>query len=93
MKKYTLKELREKNNLTQKEVSEKLGINKNYLSMMENGSRNPSDKMKNELAKLYKCSVVDIFLSIQTTKCLLKEVNKEARKWKRKNKYLKKVEE
>lgn len=72
MKKYTLKELREKNNLTQKEVSEKLGVNKNYISMIENGSRNPSDKMKNELAKIYKCSVVDIFLSIQTTKCLIK---------------------
>ena len=72
MKKYTLKELREKNNLTQKEVSEKLGVNKNYISMIENGSRNPSDKMKNELAKIYKCSVVDIFFSIQTTKCLTK---------------------
>lgn len=72
MKKYTLKELREKNNLTQKEVSEKLGVNKNYISMIENGTRNPSDKMKNELAKIYKCTVVDIFLSIQTTKRLLK---------------------
>ena len=71
MKKNTLKELREKNNLTQKEVAEKLGINKNYISMIENGTRNPSDKMKNELAKIYKCSIVDIFLSIQTTKRLI----------------------
>ena len=77
MKKCTLKELRERNNLTQKEVAEKLGINKNYLSMMENGTRNPSDKMKDELARIYKCSAVDIFLSIQTTKCLLK--TKEAK--------------
>lgn len=72
MERYTLKQLREKNELTQKEVSEKLGVNKNYISMIENGSRNPSDKMKNELAKIYKCSVVDIFLSIQATKCLMK---------------------
>ena len=72
MKKYTLKELREKNNLTQKEVSERLGVNKNYISMIENGTRNPSDKMKNELAKIYKCTVIDIFLSIQTTKRLIK---------------------
>lgn len=70
MKRYTLKELREKNNLTQKEVAEKLKVNKNYISMIENGSRNPSDKMKNKLAKIYKCSIVDIFLSLQTTKCL-----------------------
>ncbi len=77
MKKYSLKELRENNNLTQKEVSERLGVNKNYISMLENGTRNPSDKMKNELAKIYKCSVVDIFLSIQTTKRLTetKEAN------------------
>ena len=67
MKRYTLKELREKNNLTQKEVAERLKVNKNYISMIENGSRNPSDKMKNKLAKIYKCSIVDIFLSLQTT--------------------------
>lgn len=72
MERYTLKQLREKNELTQKEVSEKLGVNKNYISMIENGSRNPSDKMKNELAKIYKCSAVDIFLSTQTTKRLIK---------------------
>ena len=72
MERYTLKQLREKNELTQKEVSEKLGVNKNYISMIENGSRNPSDKMKNKLAKIYKCSAVDIFLSTQTTKRLIK---------------------
>lgn len=75
MKRYTLKELREKNNLTQKEVAERLKVNKNYISMIENGSRNPSDKMKNKLAKIYKCSIVDIFLSLQTTKCYIKNKN------------------
>lgn len=75
MKRYTLKELREKNNLTQKEVAEGLKVNKNYISMIENGSRNPSDKMKNKLAKIYKCSIVDIFLSLQTTKCCFKNKN------------------
>lgn len=73
MKKYTLKELREKNKMTQKEVAKELKVNKNYISMLENGTRNPSDKMKEYLAKLYKCSIVDIFLSIQTTKCNIKE--------------------
>ena len=73
MKKQTLKELREKNNLTQKEVADKLEVNKNYISMIENGSRNPSDKMKNKLAKIYKCSIIDIFLSLETTKCLIKK--------------------
>ena len=53
-------------------------MNKNYISMIENGSRNPSDKMKNELAKIYKCSIIDIFLSIETTKCLIKRGEKNA---------------
>ncbi len=73
MGKYTLKELREKNKMTQKDVAEKLKVNKNYISMLENGMRNPSDKMKEHLAKLYRCSIVDIFLSTQTTKCNIKE--------------------
>ncbi len=71
MKKYTLKERREKNGLTQKEVAEQVGISKNYLSMLENGTRNPSDKLKEKLAEIYKCSVTDIFLSAQATKCLI----------------------
>lgn len=69
MKKYSLKERREKNGLTQKQVAEQLGVNKNYISMLENGTRNPSDKMKEKLSNIYSCSVADIFLSIQTTKC------------------------
>lgn len=68
MKKYSLKELREKNKLTQKDVADELEMNKNYISMLENGIRNPSDKTKKQLAELYKCSIVDIFLALQTTK-------------------------
>lgn len=71
MKQYNLKERREKNGLTQKKVAQLLGVNKNYISMLENGTRNPSDKMKEQLAKIYNCSTIDIFLSIQTTKCYI----------------------
>lgn len=71
MKKCTLKQLREKSGLTQKKVAEQAGISKNYLSMLENGTRNPSDKLKEKLSELYKCSATDIFLSIHTTKCLI----------------------
>ncbi len=73
MKKYSLKKLREKRGLTQKQVAELLNVNKNYISMLENGTRNPSDKMKEKLSVVYKCSVADIFLSTQTTKCLRKQ--------------------
>lgn len=65
----TLKTLREDNGLTQKQVAKKLDTTITYISLIENGSRNPSDKMKEKMAKLYGCSIVDIFLAIRLTKC------------------------
>ena len=69
MKRYTLKELREKARMTQKEVATVANIKVNYLSMLENGHRNPSDNLKKKLASIYKCNVADIFLALETTKC------------------------
>ena len=67
----TLKTLREDNGLTQKQVAKKLDTTITYISLIENGSRNPSDKMKEKMAKLYGCSITDIFLAIKLTKCLM----------------------
>lgn len=64
-----LKELREKAKLTQKYVAEKTNVTETYISLLENGNRNPSDKMKKQLAELYKVKVTDIFLAIELTKC------------------------
>ena len=69
MKNKTLKQLRENAGLTQKQVSEKLDTTITYISLLENGNRNPSDKIKEKLAELYKVSVSDIFLAIRLTKC------------------------
>lgn len=68
MKEYNIKELRIKNKLTQEEVAKKSDVTKDYISMIERGERNPSDKMKEKLAKIYKTSIVQIFLACQTTK-------------------------
>lgn len=65
----TLKTLREDNGLTQKQVAKKLDTTITYISLIENGGRNPSDKMKEKMAKLYGCSIADIFLAIKSTKC------------------------
>ncbi len=73
MKKKTLKDLREDKKLTQEQTSKILLITKEYLSMLENGSRNPSDTLKEKMAKLYKCSIADIFLAINSTKRLIKQ--------------------
>lgn len=72
MKKKTLKDLRENKKLTQEQASKILLITKEYLSMLENGSRNPSDALKEKMAKLYECSNADIFLTINSTKRLVK---------------------
>lgn len=64
-----LKQLREKAKLTQKYVAEKTNVTETYISLLENGNRNPSDKMKKQLAELYKVKVTDIFSAIELTKC------------------------
>lgn len=69
MKTKNLKQIREEKGLTQEEASKLLEINKIYLSHIENKRRNPSDKLKNKMAKVYKVSVVDIFLATQLPKC------------------------
>lgn len=66
--KKNLKELREEAKLTQKYVAEKTNVTETYISLLENGNRNPSDKMKKQLAKLYKVKVTDIFLASELTK-------------------------
>lgn len=70
MKAKTLQELRKEKNLTQEQTSKILAITKEYLSMLENGDRNPSDSLKEKMAKLYNCEISDIFLSINSTKRL-----------------------
>ena len=72
MKKRTLKDLREDKDLTQEQAAKILTITKEYLSMLENGFRNPSDTLKEKMAKLYSCNRVDIFLAINSTKRLKK---------------------
>ena len=76
MKKRTLQDLRKEKGLTQEQSAKILGITKEYLSMLENGDRNPSDSLKEKMAKLYNSSIADIFLIINSTKCLKRnEVN------------------
>lgn len=57
-----LKELRHKEKMTQKEVSEILGITVRAYQNYESGRRTPSLKMALKLSNMFKCSVDDIFL-------------------------------
>lgn len=51
-----LKELRIQNKLTQKQVSELLGISPSIISGYETGERTPSTEILLSLSYLYKCS-------------------------------------
>ena len=73
MKKDTLQDLRIKKGLTQEQSAKILGITTIYLSMIENMDRNPSDSLKEKMAKLYDCDIADIFLAINSTKRLKKK--------------------
>ena len=73
MKNKTLQQLRNNRGLTQEQASKVFGVTKEYLSMLENGDRNPSDSLKEKMAKLYNCEIADIFLAINSTKRLKKE--------------------
>ena len=55
----TLKEIRNK---------KKIGITKTYLYLIEEGQRNPSDKIKLKMSKAYGVSPTTIFLATQLTK-------------------------
>lgn len=70
MKNKTLQGLRINKKLTQEQAAKILMITKEYLSMLENGDRNPSDSLKEKMAKLYECTIGDIYLAINSTKRL-----------------------
>lgn len=73
MTKKTLQDLRIDSGFTQEQAAKILVITKEYLSMLENGSRNPSDALKEKMSKLYNCKITDIFLATSSTKRLKKK--------------------
>lgn len=73
MKELTFKELRLKKKLTQEQVAEKSGFSKDYISMIERGERNPSDKAKSIFAEIFEVPIVQIFLATQRTISTIKK--------------------
>lgn len=45
-----LKELREKEGLNQQQLAEKVGVSREYISMIESGQRNPSVNLAKKIA-------------------------------------------
>ena len=69
----SLKDIRLNAHLTQEQASKITGISIKFISEIENGRRNPSDKSKKKLAKAYRVKPVDIFLACQRTNCSKKK--------------------
>lgn len=57
---FTLSELRNKNNLTQKELAEALNFSISSVAMYEIGARIPSLKRAKRIANYFKVSLEDI---------------------------------
>ena len=67
MGEQTVKELRIAAKLTQEDVARKTGFSKDYVSLIENGKRSPSDKAKEKFANALGVSTVQFFLALQRT--------------------------
>ena len=93
MKSITFKELRIKSKLTQEQVAEKSGFSKDYISMIERGERNPSDKAKAIFANVFNVPIVQIFLSLQRTNSTTRRVENENKDWRNRDKTLKELKE
>ena len=61
-----LVELRKKSGLTQKEVSERIGVSSSSYSQYETGDKLPRDDVKVAISKLFNRSVQFIFFSNDT---------------------------
>lgn len=58
--KYTIKELREKNGMTQRDVANHLGVDQRTVSVWENSNELPKNVVLYALANLYNASITDI---------------------------------
>lgn len=61
MKRYNLKNFRQKHDLTQGEMAEKLGISKSYYIQIELGYVNPSFKVAEKIGEVFAGEYDDIF--------------------------------
>ncbi len=59
--KSKIKELRARYNLTQEDLAKKVGVRRETIVFLEKGKYNPSLRLANDVAKVLKTSVDDLF--------------------------------
>ena len=57
-----IKELRVKFNLTQDELSKKVGVRRETIVFLEKKKYNPSLKLAHEIAKVFKLTIEEVFI-------------------------------
>ncbi|APQ95421.1 helix-turn-helix transcriptional regulator [Clostridium botulinum] len=59
--KTNIKEYREKTNMKQIDLAEKIGVRRETIVHLENGRYNPSLKMTMDIAKVFNATVEELF--------------------------------
>ena len=56
-----VKELRERRNLTQKELGEKVGVSRQAINAIETGKFDPSIWLAYDISKFFDCRIEELF--------------------------------
>ncbi len=59
-----LKELRDKNKLTQEKLADKIGVDRSYMGFLERGEKNPTLRMLALLAKAFDITLSDLLKKV-----------------------------
>ena len=57
-----MKELREKQHLTQEQLAQRVGVRRETILFLEKGKYNPSLKLAHDIAKVLGAKIEDIFI-------------------------------
>jgi putative transcriptional regulator len=60
--KTRMKELREKQHLTQEQLAQKVGVRRETILFLEKGKYNPSLKLAHDIAKVLGSKIEDVFI-------------------------------
>ena len=73
-----IKELREKNGISQRSMAEYLGVDQSYISKVESDERNLSVELLTKISNLFICDIEDLVNTSKTIKPFVMPFRKKA---------------